>query len=164
LEEATTCHGTRAWRLVDREMRWDNHRGRDRQIRGLPDGEQAIMNRKLQTERKRAATFAKKHAVKIAGDIRWNLDQILREDPDTVLDGRFAEFLLPLFTPPQALHEAYGILVEAHHHWDKAKQLRWQTLLTREYQRAIGRGMERPRVPPPEAMSDEDAAALDSLT
>ncbi|MFC4172392.1 hypothetical protein ACFOYU_10005 [Microvirga sp. GCM10011540] len=163
LEEATTCHGTRAWRLVDREMRWDIHRGRARQIRGLPNGEQAIMNRKLQTQRKRAATFAKKYAAKIAGDIRRYIDQILQEDPETVLDERFADFITPWFTPPQALHEAYGILVVAHHDWDKAKQELWQTLLAREYQRAKYRGIVRPRVPLPETMLDGDAAALDNL-
>jgi hypothetical protein len=55
--------------------------------------------------------------------------------------------------------------VVAHHNWDKAKQEQWQMLLAREYQRAIYRGLVRPRVPLPETMtmSDEDAAALDNL-
>jgi hypothetical protein len=101
--------------------------------------------------------------VKIAEEIKWHLDQILWEDPGTVLDKRFAEFLSPWFTSPQSLHEAYGVAVGAHHEWDKVKQVRWQALLKREYLRAMYRRTERPAVPVSEPMSDEDLAALDDL-
>ncbi|MFC4172681.1 hypothetical protein ACFOYU_11510 [Microvirga sp. GCM10011540] len=162
LSEVTDPSGHRAWKLVACEMQWDVHKGRARQIRGLPPGEQAAMDRKRETERKRAATLARKHAAKIAPQIKMDLDEILHDDPETMVGEKFAEFLEPWFEPPVALHVAYGILVIAHHGWPKDKQQRWKTALGRETISASYRAMERRRAQP-ELISDDDAAVLDDL-
>ncbi|MFC4172475.1 hypothetical protein ACFOYU_10425 [Microvirga sp. GCM10011540] len=165
LEEVLDKSGGRAWRLVDRELRWDVHNGRARQIRGLPDGEQASMDRRLATGRKRAETAARKYAAKIAPELKSDIDEILRYDPEAALDDRFAEFLKPWFTPPLAVHAAYGALLELHHAWPKEKQQFWKRAIAREVTPAYFRGEHRRRAQraEAEAMSEDDAAALGDL-
>ncbi|MBM1170090.1 hypothetical protein [Microvirga arabica] len=165
LEEVLDETGVRAWRLVERELRWDVHNGRARQIRGLPDGEQAAMDRKLATGRKRAETAARKYAAKIAPELKSDIDLILRYDPEAVLDDKFSEFLKPWFTPPLAVHAAYGALLELHHGWPKEKQQHWKRAIARELTPAYFRGEHRRKTQraEAEAMSDDDAAALGDL-
>ncbi|WP_262265469.1 hypothetical protein [Microvirga yunnanensis] len=165
LEEVLDEAGGRAWRLVDRELRWDVHKGKSRQVRGLPAGEQAAMDRKRATERKRAETFARKHAEKIAPEIKADFDSILKEDPETVLGDKFAAFLAPYFTPPLAVHAAYGALLELHYSWPKEKQQLWKSSIKREVFPAFCRGSERLKAQREEveAMTDDDAAALEDL-
>ncbi|ACS41463.1 hypothetical protein [Methylorubrum extorquens] len=119
--------GRYVWRMPDRELMWETDpKGRARQIRGLPDGEQADMNRRRAAQDRAADTRARKSAAALAPDIERAVDALLRARPGvTVPDTPDWREALPNALLPCLLVELRPMLLEAHHAMDPRRQRQW---------------------------------------
>ena len=174
------------WRMPDRELRWETRGGQAVQVRGLPDGEQAAMNRKRASQAKAAATRQRKAAEALAPRIAAAVDGLLEVRADFIApDHPHWRDPMPNARLPCPLVELRPMLLEAHYAMDPRRQRQWlQQLRTTAWIERCARDLgpdRRPgeaaaalvieRVPAPvpahvrdlEPMADEDAAALEDL-
>ncbi|HSI29963.1 MAG TPA: hypothetical protein VK951_01425, partial [Miltoncostaeaceae bacterium] len=122
VEEAS--EGERAWRLLDPLPVYEIMGGRCVRVRGLPDGEQAAMNRKVIALRRRRATLARKKAEETRRKVGGLLDRLSVADWRAVVP---AGWLVYLGEHPAALQvrEARDYILAAHDEWEPAIVRRW---------------------------------------
>lgn len=180
----TVERGRYVWHMPDRELRWETTpAGWARQIRGLPDGEQADLNRKRAAQAKAAATRQRKAALAITPRIEKAVADLLSDRPDHIVpDHPGWREAMPNAPLPCPLIEIRPMLLEAHHSMDPRRQKQWlaqlqATAFVARTSRHLGpdrrpgeRAASWPLDPvpakarvPDEDLSEEDAAALEGL-
>lgn len=171
-----------SWRLLDRELMWETSpSGWARQIRGLPDAEQAELNRKRAASQKAAATRQRKAAEALAPRIQEAVDDLIAVRDDFICpDERRWREAIPNARLPCPLIEVRPMLMEAHYAMEPRRQRAWlQELRTTASIERFARhnlawrppaapGTPRPEpvrthVPDVAPMDDDDAAALEGL-
>ncbi|ACB24505.1 hypothetical protein [Methylobacterium radiotolerans] len=122
LEEASD--GERSWRLIERSPVFEIIGGRCVRVRGLPDAEQATMNRKVASLHRRRATLARAAADKVRRRVGSLLDRLAVVRWDA---GIPAEWLVFLGDQPAGMQvkEARGFILAAHDDWEPAVTKRW---------------------------------------
>lgn len=184
LEQAVE-RGRYVWTLRDREPRWEaDRRGHARQIRGLPDGDQAELNRKRAAQAKAAATRQARAAEANAPRIEAAVNSLLIVRSDYIApEHPMWREALPNALLPCPLVELRPMLLEAHHAMDPHRQRRWLHALETmcfvlRYPGSVDRGpppgergvpLPLDRAPVPahawdmEPMADEDITAMEGL-
>jgi hypothetical protein len=122
VEEASD--GERSWRLIERSPVYEVIGGRCVRVRGLPDAEQVVMNRKIDALRRRRATLARAAADKVRRRVGSLLDRLSVVQWDA---GIPAEWLVFLGDHPAGMRvtEARSFILAAHDEWDPAVTKRW---------------------------------------
>ncbi|WP_375275581.1 hypothetical protein [Methylorubrum thiocyanatum] len=120
--------GRRVWRMPDREPWWETDpRGNARQIRGLPDGEQAALNRRRAAHAKAAATRQANEAAARAPVIEGIVNALLLLEPDwNCPDTKRWREALPGVALPCPLVEIRPIVLDAHRAMTPRAQHIWQ--------------------------------------
>ncbi|SOR30591.1 protein of unknown function [Methylorubrum extorquens] len=163
--------GRYVWTMPDRQPRWEtDSKGKARQVRGLPDGEQADLNRKRAAAAKARATIQEREALARDAAIEALVNDIIILNPDAVApdDGLWRE-ALPNAGLPQPLIAIRPMVLEAHHAMEPRRQRRWHSHLAVIAERARWEAYYRPPLPMQPApaeddgLSAEDAAALEGL-
>jgi len=163
--------GRYVWTLPDRQPWYETDgRGHARQIRGLPDGEQAALNRKRAAQEKTRATIRRREALSRDTAIEALVNDIIILRPDAVApDAGIWRDALPNAPLPQTILAIRPMVIEAHHAMEPRAQRDWQRHLEAVAYSARWDATHRPPLPmqpaPDEddALSDEDAAALGDL-
>ncbi len=146
--------GERVWTMPDREP-WfvlDASGKKARQVRGLSDGAQAALNRRLAAQEKAKATIRAKAAAENAPRIEAALNTVLLHDPGFVIpatpwpfpDDQWDVYLAPLALPVP-LVEVLPIVREAHEGMEPKRQVRWRGVVERAAFRAKGEAEQRQR-------------------
>ncbi len=165
VEEAS--EGKRAWRLLDPLPVYEIMGGRcvRVRVRGLPDGEQAAMNRKVIALRRRRATLARKKAEETRRKVGGLLDRLSVADWRAVVP---AGWLVYLGEHPGGLQvrEARDYILAAHDEWEPAIVKRWvaevEATVTAAERDAVTRRAEAAAAAAAARLA-EDAAAFEGL-
>ncbi|CAX25990.1 protein of unknown function [Methylorubrum extorquens DM4] len=163
--------GRYVWTMPDRTPWFEtDSKGRPRQVRGLPDGEQADVNRKRAAQAKARATIREREALARDAVIEALVNDLLIHKPDAAApDAGIWREALPNAGLPQPIVSIRPMVLEAHHDMDPRDQKRWQRHLEVIADAARWETRHRPALPvQPATVEDdgllaEDDAALAGL-
>lgn len=162
--------GRYVWIMPDRQPWFETDpKGKARQIRGLPDGEQADLNRKRASQAKAKATIREREALARDTAIEALVNDLIILRPDAMApDAGIWRDALPNAMLPQTILAIRPMVIQAHHGMEPRAQRDWQRHLERLVFSARWDAHHRPPLPQQPApeeedLSDEDAAALGNL-